>query len=108
MTTEMDAVMKKHELLASTATLKIPLSHLGRPQGARLLSNRLHCNFRGQAKPDWTGSWEMPREAAAEEVLWMEKISFRNVKPVVYTRPPERPTQTADYAKPSHVQISCL
>ena len=53
-------------------------------------------------------SWEMPREATEEHVLWMENISYENVRPAICTRPPRKPTQIASHAELSHVQISCL
>ena len=65
---EMDAVMKKLELLALAATLRIPSPCFGRPWGARLLGPQLHRTFKG-AEPNWIGSWGMPRAAADEEVL---------------------------------------
>ena len=42
----------------------------------------------------------MLREAADEEILWMEKVSFGNVRYAVCTRPRKRLTQTADDARP--------
>lgn len=75
MTTEMDTEMKNCESLALEATLRIPLPHLRRPRGVRLLGPQPHfASLEGQAEPDWTGSSGMPTEAADERVLWMEKF----------------------------------
>lgn len=46
MAMDMDVVMKKRESLASAATLRIPLSRLGKPRETRLLGPRLYCTFR--------------------------------------------------------------
>ena len=54
------------------------------------------------------GVWEMRREVAYEDVVWMENICSRNVRPTVYTGPLERPTQIASHVRPSHAHIVCL
>ena len=57
----------------------------------------------GQAEHDWFGSGGMHVEADEEEVLSMDNNISGNMRPVVYTGPPKRPTQTPRHAGSANV-----